>query len=103
MSSKYEFIDGEKANYPIIKMCRWAQLSTSGFYEWRSRPASATAQRRRALSVEIRRIFDDSDETYGYRRVHEQLATSTSTLVLSWCARSCGLRVWWPVSPSRTR
>lgn len=73
MSSKYEFIDAEKANYPIIKMCRWADVSTSGFYEWRNRPASATAERRAALTVEIRRVFDESDETYGYRRVHEQL------------------------------
>ena len=74
MSSKYEFIDGEKANYPIIKMCRWAQVSTSGFYEWRHRPASATAERRVVLAVRIREIFTDSDEAYGYRRVHAQLA-----------------------------
>lgn len=73
MSSKYEFIDAEKANYPIVKMCRWAKVSTSGFYEWRSRPVSATAERRVALSVDIRRIFDEFDETYGYRRVHQQL------------------------------
>lgn len=73
MSSKYGFIDAEKANYPIVKMCRWAKVSTSGFYEWRSRPASATAERRVALSVDIRRIFDEFDETYGYRRVHQQL------------------------------
>ena len=73
MSSKYEFIDGEKANYPIVKMCRWANVSRAGFYEWRGRAASATAERRVALSVEIRRIFADSDDTYGYRRVHEQL------------------------------
>ncbi len=73
MSSKYEFIDGEKANYRTIKMCRWAQVSTSGFYEWRGRPASATTERRAELTVEIRRVFVESDETYGYRRVHEQL------------------------------
>lgn len=73
MSSKYEFIEGEKANYPIVKMCRWAQVSTSGFYEWRNRPASATAQRRAALRNRIVEIFDDHDQTYGYRRVHAQL------------------------------
>ncbi len=73
MSSKYEFIDGEKANYRTIKMCRWAQVSTSGFYEWRGRPASATTERRAELTVEIRRVFVESDETYGYRRVHRQL------------------------------
>jgi transposase InsO family protein len=73
VSSKYEFIDGEKANYPIVKMCRWAGVSKSGFYEWHDRPASATAERRGVLAELIRVIFVDSDETYGYRRVHAEL------------------------------
>jgi putative transposase len=73
VSSKYEFIDGEKAHYPIVKMCRWASVSRSGFYEWRDRPASATAERRVVLAEKITVIFEDSDQTYGYRRVHVQL------------------------------
>ncbi len=73
MSSKYEFIDGEKANYPIVWMCRWAQVSKSGFYEWRDRPASATAERRAGLVVRIRQVFADADGASGYRRVHAQL------------------------------
>ena len=73
MSSKYEFIDGEKASYPIVKMCRWAGVSKSGFYEWRNRPASATAERRAALTLEIHRVFVDADGAAGYRRVHAQL------------------------------
>lgn len=73
MSSKYEFIDGEKANYPITKMCAWIGVSRSGFYEWRDRPASATAERRAALTVLVREIFDANDGTYGYRRVHAEL------------------------------
>jgi transposase InsO family protein len=73
VSSKYEFIDGEKANYSIVKMCRWAGVSKSGFYEWRDRPASATAERREVLAELIRVIFVDSDETYGYRRVQAEL------------------------------
>jgi putative transposase len=56
-----------------VKMCRWAGVSKSGFYEWRGRPASATTERRVALTASIKVIFADSDETYGYRRVHEQL------------------------------
>jgi transposase InsO family protein len=73
VSSKYEFIDGEKANYPIIKMCAWSQVSRSGFYEWRDRPLSATAERRAALAVRIVEIFEAFRQTYGYRRVHAQL------------------------------
>lgn len=73
MSSKYEFIDGEKANYPITKMCAWIGVSRSGFYEWRGRPASATFERRATLTVLVREVFDDYDGTYGHRRVHAQL------------------------------
>jgi transposase InsO family protein len=71
--AKFELIDAEKANLPIVKMCEWADVSTSGYYEWRDRPASATAVRREHLKKLITAIFTLSDETYGYRRVHAQL------------------------------
>ena len=74
MSSRYEFIDAEKALYPVVKMCEWMVVSTSGFYEWRGRPSSATNSRRAELRLLIGKVFDDSDGTYGYRRVHAELA-----------------------------
>src|SRR5436190_13085932 len=55
-------------------MCAWLGVSASGFYEWRERPASATARRRERLAVLIEWIFDDSDQTYGHRRIHAALA-----------------------------
>src|SRR4051794_25233971 len=73
VSEKYSFIDAEKAHYPVVKMCAWLQVSTSGFYAWRDRPASATARRRARLAVLVQAIFDASDGTYGYRRIHAAL------------------------------
>jgi putative transposase len=81
VSARYEFIDVEKATrdaqgmpkYRIVRMCEWLEVSTSGFYEWLSRPMSATAARRDYLMLLIEKAFADSDETYGYRRVHAQL------------------------------
>src|SRR5690625_1552560 len=76
--SKYEYIDSQRndpANTnPVVKMCRWLAVSTSGFYHWLCRPQSATAARREQLAARIRYFFDLSDGTYGYRRIHADLA-----------------------------
>lgn len=74
MTAEFEFIDAEKANYPVARMCVWAKVSASGYYDWRDRPASATAARRDRLALLIGTVFTDSDGTYGHRRVHAQLA-----------------------------
>ena len=83
MSDKFEFIDVEYAAYQesdeqyvpsIVKMCTWMEVSRSGFYEWRSTPESATAKRRGELALYVRKSFGDSGDTYGYRRVHTDLA-----------------------------
>jgi putative transposase len=55
-------------------MCAWLSVSASGFFDWRRRPDSATARRRARLAALIRDAFGASDETYGYRRIHAQLA-----------------------------
>jgi putative transposase len=79
VSERYEFIDAEYAKRRtcapgIQKMCTWLKVSKSGFYEWRSRPESVTAKRRAELKLIIAKSFKDSDGTYGYRRVHAELA-----------------------------
>jgi putative transposase len=78
VTDMYEFIDAEYAtseNAPAVtQMCAWLDVSKSGFYDWRSRPESATAKRQKKLRLLIRKIFDDSDGTYGYRRIAGQLA-----------------------------
>lgn len=74
MTRWYEFIDAQKAFYPVVKMCEWSNVSRSGYYEWCDRTPSHSRRRRESLSHLIEKIFDDSDGTYGYRRVHAELA-----------------------------
>ena len=78
MSEKYEFIETmlisfEKYIYPVSLMCLWLSVSRSGFYDWRTRPTSAAATRRGELRLLITAVFEDSDQTYGYRRVQAEL------------------------------
>ena len=84
MSEKYEFIDAQyaasltarrvRADAPTLgQMCSWLAVSRSGFYEWRSRPMSATAARREELKTKIAALFELFDAVYGYRRIHAEL------------------------------
>ncbi|SPF67125.1 Integrase, catalytic core [Propionibacterium ruminifibrarum] len=74
MSVKYRCINREEGNYPVRSMCRWAKVSKSGYYAWRNRPKSSTARRREDLTAIIKVIFAESEQTYGYRRIHAELA-----------------------------
>ena len=73
MSEKYAFIRREEGRYSIRDMCRWAKVSLSGYHDWKTRPASATARWRQRLGSRIAQLFQDSDGTYGYRRIHAEL------------------------------
>jgi putative transposase len=73
---KFAFIDGEKDHFPIVKMCAWLGVSTSGYYEWKDRAPSPAAQRRERLATLITAIFEANHGTYGYRRIHAVLVRS---------------------------
>lgn len=66
-------LDTSEYAYSVEFMCLQLGVSTSGYYDWKKRPQSATAERREELKLLIGKIFDDADGTYGYRRVHAQL------------------------------
>jgi putative transposase len=83
VSNTFEFIDAEYAaslqnrdleTPSIVQMCAWTAVSRSGYYDWRNKPQSATARRRAELKELITYFFEASDGTYGYRRVHADLA-----------------------------
>jgi putative transposase len=61
---------------PAIRALRLAgvAISPSGYYAARSRPPSARALRDAALEKEIARVYKESGERYGARKVHGQLA-----------------------------
>lgn len=61
---------------PVIRALRLAgvAISVSGYYCARSRPPSARAVADAALAREIARVFKESGERYGARKVHRELA-----------------------------
>ena len=87
-------------------MCAWLNVSRSGYYDWKNRKPSATARRREILQAQVRVAFDQSDGTYGYRRVHAWLArrgTKVDPDTVRGIMRGLGLvpcqpRPWRPVT-----
>jgi putative transposase len=54
-------------------MCRVLEVSRSGYYAWRGRAPSLTAQRQVALTERIRQVHAASRQVYGAPRVHRAL------------------------------
>ena len=67
---KFGFIDAEKAEFPISKLCEVLQVSRAGFYAWRSRPISARRQEDTRLKILVKAAHARSRQTYGSPRVH---------------------------------
>ena len=63
-----------QAVHRVSKMCRVLGVSTSGYYAWLRRGASARSSRDAELSARIAAIHRDSRGTYGAPRIHAELA-----------------------------
>ena len=70
---KFAWIQTEKATYPLAKLCRWLDVTRSGFYAWQERPASARSQEDRRLKVLVHTSFTAGRGYYGSPRVHDDL------------------------------
>ena len=71
--SRFRFVEDHRDVYDVKRLCRLAEVSTSGFYAWRKRPPSLRAVADDELLEQIREIHHESRRTYGAPRVHGQL------------------------------
>ncbi len=76
---KYEFIEQERANFPVRRLCEVLAVSTSGYYDWRKRQPSHRSQANTTLSQRIRFFHKRSRGTYGSPRIHADLCEAGFT------------------------
>ena len=70
-----EFIAAQRTEHGVCHSvsCRALDVPESTFCKHLDRPPTPAAQRREAFDVKVRKVFEDSDSTYGSPRVRAQL------------------------------
>ncbi len=67
---KFSFIAAENAHYPVELLCRTLRVSRSSYFAW-VKNGKPNAQRE--PNVAVKKVFEDSRETYGKRRIQAKL------------------------------
>ncbi len=73
---RFQFIEAHREEFEVQVMCNVLDVSRSGYYTWRTRPASQREMADAAYIKQIQQIFDDSHKTYGYERIWHDLQES---------------------------
>ena len=98
-------IEAEKATFPIAWMCRILHVPRASFYAWRHRVETPTGARRRLLALEVVRVFAESRQTSGCRRVAAALnreGHECSVGLVADLMRDLGLKAVQPRAYKRT-
>ena len=70
---RFKLIDAAKEDFPVTRLCQVLGVSQSGYFAWRSRPASCRQREDLVLLAHIRSAFARSNETYGSPRMTREL------------------------------
>lgn len=68
-----KFIDSEKANHPVVQLCRHLEVPRSSFYAWQKRKPSARAIDDRRTLARMQEIHRKKKGRYGSPRMHAEL------------------------------
>jgi putative transposase len=70
---KYAFIESNHGTFCVSRMCEIMGVSPSAYYDWLKRPVSARSLDDRRLGEKVKKFHEKSRETYGARRIREDL------------------------------
>ena len=114
---RFRLIDVAKEDFPVQRLCQVLGVSQSGYFAWKSRPASPRQREDLVLLAHIRAALGLSNETYGSPRMTRELQDGGLNVGRRRTARLMrenGLKAWqkrrfkrttdshhaWPVAPN---
>ena len=114
---RFRLIAAAKEDFPVQRLCQVLGVSQSGYFAWKSRPASPRQREDLVLLAHIRAAFVLSNETYGSPRMTREVQDGGLNVGRRRTARLMrenGLKAWqkrrfkrttdshhaWPVAPN---
>jgi len=70
---RFQLIDAAKKEFPVQRLCKVLEVSQSGYFAWRDRPASRRQREDLVLLAHVRSAFALSSGTSGSPRLTRQL------------------------------
>ncbi|VUD69446.1 hypothetical protein TDB9533_04816 [Thalassocella blandensis] len=70
---RYAYIETLRGEYSIVKMCRWLEVSRSGYYKWREREPSFQSNYREIVREAMIISFYQFKKRYGAPRLVDEL------------------------------
>lgn len=77
---KFSFMEENLSEFPIDLTCQVLEVSRSGYYAWRARPISASAERREELAAKIKVVHEQNRKAYGSPRIYQALKAAGETV-----------------------
>ena len=69
----FDFMKNHEKIFPIEKMCQVLQVSSSGYYRWKTKIISNRVQRMNQIKEKITSIYFESKQRYGSPRISMEL------------------------------
>ena len=66
-------MDAAQKEFPVQRLCKVLEVSPSGYFAWKSRPASRRQRDDLVLLAHVRSAFACSNGTYGSPRMTHEL------------------------------
>ena len=71
---KYGFIYDESRRYPVVSLCKVMGIKRSSYYDWKQhRRCKIISSESFRLRVEMKKLFNESRQSMGYRRLSKAL------------------------------
>ena len=70
---RFQLTHDHRDEFPVQRMCAELNVSPSGYYAWRERPASAREMANQDLYNEINAVYNANHGVYGSPRIYHEL------------------------------